>query len=265
MKHLTLSTILLLTCAINCFAQFGADYSSYGFNFINDTYNEGLKNWTGNSITDANKFRLYQQDLLNNYALELKPINETLSINYDDSGYMDLNPCAFKINLRIKINQYSGNNDQLSFLLFTGSKKVELEFLSAGIYYTNSSNNSTLITSAAPLNEWITYSISLNSCTESARLMVENDGANIYTLDLPDDSTPQNINLSATTDGNTPFLAEFDHIFIYSDPIKWWLGPSIAFVDDTPADIQHFLRGMYFVSFRNITSGQKAYKIIVKQ
>ena len=72
MKHSAFTLIMFLTFSLNCFSQFGADYSSYGFNFINDTYNEGLKNWTGNFINDTNKFYLYKKDTLNNYALELK-------------------------------------------------------------------------------------------------------------------------------------------------------------------------------------------------
>lgn len=59
---------------MNCNAQFGADYSSYGFNFVNDKYNKGLNNWTGNNVSDTTKFHVYQQDSTNNYALKLKPI-----------------------------------------------------------------------------------------------------------------------------------------------------------------------------------------------
>lgn len=274
MKHSAFTLIMFLTFSLNCFSQFGADYSSYGFNFINDTYNEGLKNWTGNFINDTNKFYLYKQDTLNNYALELKPINETLSINYNDSGYMDLNPCSFKINLRVKINQYSGNNDALSFILFTGVKKVQLEFTSNGIYYTNSTNYSEFITSLAPIDEWVTYSIALNSCSENATLMLENDISNTYILNLPDNLTEQNIKIAATTDGIESFSSEIDHIFIYSNPIKWWLGTSSDFIDDTPAgytgttgDRQHFLslpngekigvneNGGGYITFTELTAG----------
>ena len=81
---------------------------------------------------------------------------------YDDSGYMDLNPCSFKIIIRVRIKQYSNNNDKLSFILFTGAKKVQLDWTIDGIYYTNSASNSTLIKTAAPIDEWITYSIALD-------------------------------------------------------------------------------------------------------
>jgi len=267
--------LIFFTASLSSYSQFGADYSSYGFNFINDTYNEGLKNWTGTNINDTSKFNLYKQDTdLNNYALELRPISETLSINYNDSGYMDLNSCAFKINLRIKINQYSGNNDALKFILFTGAKKIQLELTSDGIYYINDMSNLELIAPSAPINEWITYSIGLDDCSENATLMLENDTLNTYTLNLPNDTTEQNINIVASTDGNTVFSSEFDHIFIYSNPIKWWLGPSSAFVDDTPAgyagttgDRQHFLslpngekigvneNGGGYVTFTELTPG----------
>ena len=272
MKKSVLILIAIVTLSLNCLAQFGADYSSYGFNFINNNYNEGLKNWSGDRINNENKFHIYKQDTLNNYALELRPVNETLSINYDDAGYMDLNPCSFKINIRVKINEYSGDNDKFSFLLFTGAKKVELELTSNGIYYTDNTNNSILLTDAAPTNEWITYSIALDECGESGTLMLENDAANLYTLNLPDDTTPQNINLAASTDGT--FLAEIDHLFIYSNPIKWWLGHSTVFVDDTPegyqnttGDRQHFLslpngeriglneNGGGYITFTELTPG----------
>ncbi|GAL81909.1 hypothetical protein JCM19274_2893 [Algibacter lectus] len=272
MKHIIL--LAILTCSLNCFPQFGADYSSYGFNFVNDTYNDGLKNWTGNNINDSSKFNLYKQDVQNNYALELKPVNETLSINYNDFGYMDLNPCAFKINIRVRVNQYSGDTDKLSFSLFTGAKKVELQFTSSGIYYANSTNTLEFITSAPTINQWITYSLALDSCSSSATLMLENDAANSFTLNLPDNTTAQNINLEAFTDSNTTFSSEIDHLFIYSNPIKWWLGPSTAFVDDTPAgytnttgDRQHFLalpngekiglneNGGGYITFTELTPG----------
>lgn len=248
MKKLSLTLITLLGFSMNCFSQFGADYSSYGFNFINDRYNEGLKNWTGNNLNDTTKFHIYKQDSLNNYALELNATNETLSINYRDSGYMDLNPCSFKINLRAKINHYSGNNDTLRFTLFTGAKKVQLEFTSNGIYYINSANNLQLIRPIPAANQWVTYSIALDSCGGSGTLMLENDTANIYSLNLPNNTTAQNINLAATTTGVSSFSAEIDHLFIYSNPIKWWIEHSTPFVDDTPAgytgttgDRQHFL------------------------
>ena len=274
MKKLTLILFTLLIISSNCFSQFGSDYSSYGFNFVNDTYNEGLKNWTGNNINNTNKFYIYKQDEKNNYALELKPVNETLSINYNDSGYMDLNPCSFKINIRVKINNYSGNNDALSFTLFTGSKKVLFELTSNGIYYTNSANNSEFITSLAPIDKWVTYSIALDSCNENASLMLENDTTNVYQLNLPDDTTEQNINIAATTNSNESFSTEIDHLFIYSNPIKWWLGASTAFINDTPAgytgttgDRQHFLslpngekigvneNGGGYITFTELTPG----------
>ena len=274
MKHLNFILIPFLLTSFSCLAQFGADYSSYGFNFIDDANNQGLKNWTGNTIDDTNKFHIYKQDELNNYALELKPVNETLSINYNDFGYMDLNPCAFKINIRVKINQYSGNDDALTFTLFTGAKKVEIDFKSNGIFYTNSSNTSELITTAAITNQWVTYSIALDSCNDMASIMLENDATNSYTLSLPDNTTAQNINLAATTNGTAPFTSEIDHLFIYSNPIKWWLGPSTAFINDTPAgyigttgDRQHFLslpngekigineNGGGYVTFTELTPG----------
>lgn len=272
MKHIIL--LAILTCSLNCFSQFGADYSSYGFNFVNDTYNDGLKNWTGTNINDSSKFNLYKQDAQNNYALELKPVNETLSINYNDFGYMDLNPCAFKINIRVRVNQYSGDTDKLSFSLFTGAKKVELQFTSSGIYYANSTNTLEFITSAPTINQWITYSLALDSCSSSATLMLENDAANAFTLNLPDNTTAQNINLEVFTDSSTTFSSEIDHLFIYSNPIKWWLGPSTPFVDDTPAgytnttgDRQHFLalpngekiglneNGGGYITFTELTPG----------
>ncbi len=272
MKHIIL--LAILTCSLNCFSQFGADYSSYGFNFVNDTYKDGLKNWTGTNINDSSKFNLYKQDVQNNYALELKPVNETLSINYNDFGYMDLNPCAFKINIRVRVNQYSGDTDKLSFSLFTGAKKVELQFTSSGIYYANNTNTLEFITSAPTINQWITYSLALDSCSSSATLMLENDAANAFTLNLPDNTTAQNINLEAFTDSSTTFSSEIDHLFIYSNPIKWWLGPSTPFVDDTPAgytnttgDRQHFLalpngekiglneNGGGYITFTELTPG----------
>jgi len=249
LKQLTLNTILLIAFSVNCFAQFGADYSSYGFNFVNDTYNDGLKGWTGSNLTNPS-VDIYRQDALNNYALRLNPTNETLNFNYDDCGYMDLNPCTFIVNLRVKVNQYTGSNDKLSFLLFSGAKKVELDLTSSGIFYTNNANVSTQIPGAPipPINQWQTYTINVNGCTGNATLMIENDGTNLYPLNLPNDSSPQNINLSASTDAATPFSAEVDHLFIYSEPVKFWLGQSTAFVDDTPAgyqnttgDRQHFL------------------------
>ncbi|MFK8058068.1 MAG: T9SS type A sorting domain-containing protein [Saprospiraceae bacterium] len=248
MKSLLLSLFALLVLATSCYSQFGADYSSYGFNFVTDTHNEGLKHWTGSNTSDTSKFQLYKQDSLNNYALALKPIGETLNINYRDAGYMDLNPCSFVITLRARINAYSGSNDTLRLTLFTGSKKAQLELTSSGINYINSVNLSEQLTPVPATNQWVTYTLSLNSCSESASLVLENDRATAYTLALPDDTTPQNIDLVATSDGTAPFSAEIDHLFIHSNPIKWWLENSTTFIDDTPAgyigttgDRQHFL------------------------
>ena len=162
---------------------------------------------------------------------------------------MDLNPCSFTINWRAKVNSYSGNNDNLNFQLFSGAVKVDLELTENGIFYTNSANMSTLISpTPPPVSEWKTYTISVNSCSGNASLMIENDATNIFPLNFPTDTSPQNINLAASTDGPTPFSAEVDHLFIYSDPVKTWLGQSTAFVNDTPAgyqnttgDRQHFL------------------------
>lgn len=273
-KQFVLTLVVLLSFSLNGISQFGADYSSYGFNFVNDTYNEGLKNWTGVNITDTNKFHIYKQDSLNNYALELKPSNEKLSINYRDSGYMDLNPCSFKINLRVKINQYSGNNDTLNFSLFTGAKKVAISFTSTGIYYINNSNVYEYITTPAVINQWVTYSIALDSCGRIGSLMLENDGANTFPLNFPNNTSSQNINVSTSTNGTSSFSSEIDHIFIYSNPIKWWLGPSSTFIDDTPSgyigttgDRQKFLslpngekigvneNGGGFITFTELTPG----------
>ena len=221
MKQIILNTILLLTFSINTFAQFGADYSSYGFNFINDNFNNGLKGWTGSTLADPS-VNIYRQDpTLNNYALQLTPTNEVLNFNYSDCGHMDLNPCSFTINWRAKVNSYSGNNDNLNFQLFSGAVKVDLELTENGIFYTNSANMSTLISpTPPPVSEWKTYTISVNSCSGNASLMIENDATNIFPLNFPTDTSPQNINLAASTDGPTPFSAEVDHLFIYSDPVK---------------------------------------------
>lgn len=274
MKKSYFIVFTLLITSIKCLSQFGADYSSYGFNFINNTYNEGLKNWSGNNLNDTSKFHIYKQDSLNNYALELKPINETLSINYWDAGFMDLNPCSFKINLRVKINHYSGNNDSLIFTLFTGTKKVQLEFTSNAISYINEANISEILTLAAPIDQWITYSIALDNCNGNATLMLEDDIVNAFTLHLPNHTDAQNINLSASTYGENSFIPVIDHLFIYSNPKKWWLGPSSTFIDDTPAgysgttgDRQHFLslpngekigvneNGGGFITFTELTPG----------
>ena len=275
MEKNILSLSIFMIAVINCSAQFASDYSSYGFNFVNDTYNEGLRNWKGDNINDTSKFNIYKQDeLLNNYALELIPTNETLSISYDDFGYMDMNSCAFKINIRVKVNEYSGGNDALSFIVNTGGKKIDLKFTSNGIQYTNANNILEQVTESIPENEWKTYSIALNSCSESATLMIENDAVNTYQLNFPNDVTGQKIELTASADGATSFSSEIDHFFIYSAPIKWWLGASTNFVDDTlegytgtTGDRQHFLslpngekigineNGGGYVTFTELTPG----------
>ena len=105
------------------FAQFGADYSSYGFNFVHDSYNDGFGGWQGSEIGNPLNLNIYKQnDTLNNYALEMKVQNQTIQISYDDSGYMDLNPCSFVINLRLNLTQYTGGQDRFSFKLQTGAK-----------------------------------------------------------------------------------------------------------------------------------------------
>jgi len=229
------------------FAQFGADYSSYGFNFVNDEFNEGLGGWEGTEVGNSSKFDIYKQnDTLNNYALELKAINQTIQINYDDTGYMDLNPCSFIVNLRLNLTQYTGGQDRFSFKLQTSEKLVNIQFQNDGIYYLDESNNTSLITTAPIANEWLTYTISLNDCGDMGGLMIENDSTNIFPLNFPNDSSPPSIELSAFTDSNTEFKAEVDHLFIYSNPIKWWLGPSVVYDDETnfegtTGDRQHYL------------------------
>ena len=229
------------------FAQFGADYSSYGFNFVNDTYNNGLGGWQGTEIGNAARLNIYKQvDTLNNYALEMKAINQTVQISYDDTGYMDLNPCSFIINLRLNLTQYTGNQDRFSFKLNTGAKLLDIQFQNDGIYYLDDNNNTSLITSAPAENQWFTYTISLDECGVVGEFMIENDSTNIYSLNFPDDNSAQAIELSTYTDSNTEFKAEIDHFFIYSNPIKWWLGPSVAYGDEnnyigTTGDRQHYL------------------------
>lgn len=248
MKQTILALSFFMIAIIKAYPQFAADYSSYGFNFVNNTYNEGLKNWSGSDTSDTSKFNIYQQDNYNNYALELIPTNETLSINYDDFGYMDMNSCTLKINIRVKINEFSGNNDALSFILYTGAKKVDLKFTSDGVQYTNNENNLEQVTESIAIDEWKTYSIRIDGCINEATLMIENDSVNTYQLNFPDDTTSQNISIIASTDGEASFSSEIDHLFIYSGPIKWWLGSSSEFLDDTPegyegttGDRQHFL------------------------
>ena len=153
------------------FAQFGADYSSYGFNFVNNTHNEGLGGWEGTEIGNSAKLNLYQQvDTLNDYALEMTAQNQTVQINYEDSGYMDLNPCSFIINLRLNLTQYTGNQDRFSFKLQTGAKLLDIRFQNDGIYYLDNNNTSSLITSAPVENQWLTYTISLDECGVVGRI-----------------------------------------------------------------------------------------------
>jgi len=105
------------------FAQFGSDYSSYGFNFVNDINSDGFGGCQGTEIGNTAKINIYKQSTtLNDYALEMKAQNQTVQISYDDTGYMDLNPCSFVINLRLNLTQYSGNQDRFSFQLQTGKK-----------------------------------------------------------------------------------------------------------------------------------------------
>ena len=229
------------------FAQFGADHSSYGFNFVNDIHNDGLGGWQGVEIGNTSKLNIYKQnDTLNDYALELKAINQTIEITYDDAGYMDLNPCSFVINLRLNLKEYTGSQDRFSFKLKTGEKLVDIQFQNDGIYYLDGNNNATLITTVPLANEWFTYTISLNDCNSIGSLMIENDDTNIFPLSFPNDTSTPFIELSAYTNSNTEFKAAIDHLFIYSNPIKWWLGPSVAYGGEndyigTTGDRQHFL------------------------
>jgi len=253
MNHISLSrkTSLLVICIwiipIFSFAQFGADYSSYGFNFVNDINNDGFGGWKGTEIGNTQFLNIYKQnDTLNDYALELTAINQTIQINYDDAGYMDLNPCSFIVNLRLNLTQYTGDQDRFSFKLQTSEKLVNIQFQNDGIYYLDDSNNTSLITTAPIANEWLTYTISLNDCGDVGGLMIENDSTNIFPLSFPNDNSPPSIELSAFTDSNTEFKAEVDHLFIYSNPTKWWLGPAVVYdgednVEGTTGDRQHYL------------------------
>jgi len=104
--------------------------------------------------------------------------------------------------------------------------------------------------------------------------MLENDTTSTFALNFPNNTSSQNINISSTTDSTNPFVSEIDHLFIYSNPIKWWLGPSTEFVDDTPVgyigttgDRQHFLslpngekigvneNGGGYITFTELTPG----------
>ena len=247
-----IKTILFLIFVFCCIpaltiAQFGAEYSSYGFNFVNDTYNNGWNGWQSDDLGDTLKLKIYKQvDTLNNYALELKAQNDTLQMAYDDSGYMDLNTCSFVINLRLNLTQYTGNQDGFTFRLNTGAKLIDIQFTNTGIYYVAGSSNTTYITAAPTANQWLTYTISLDSCSTIGDLMIENDDANSFPLTFPNDTHSPSIQLFNYTNGNAVFKTEIDHLFIYSDPIKWWLGPSTPYVDEnnyigTTGDRQHYL------------------------
>lgn len=240
MNHINLNTkktllkIGIWMIPMLSFAQFGADYSSYGFNFVDDTYNVGLGGWQGAEIGNTAKLNIYKQSpTLNNYALEMKAQNQTISINYDDTGYMDLNPCSFVINLRLNLTQYTGNQDRFSFKLLTGAKLVDIQFQNDGVYYLDNNNVTTFITAAPSANQWFTYTISLDACGSMGSLMIENDDTNVLPLSFPDDTSTPSIELSTYTNSSTEFEAEIDHLFIYSNPTKWWLGPSLPYVDET--------------------------------
>ena len=239
--------IWILMIPICSFAQFGAEYSSYGFNFVKDTYNEGLRGWKGTEIGNTTKLNIYQQSAtLNDYALEMKAQKQAVQISYDDTGYMDLNPCSFVINLRLNLTQYTGHQDGVSFKLRTGAKLIDLQFQNNGIYYLDNNNNTKLITTAPAENQWFTYTISLDGCNAIGGLMIENDDTNIFPLNIPNDNSTSSIELSTYTNSSNEFKAEIDHLFIYSNPIKWWLGPSVPYNDEdnyegTTGDRQHFL------------------------
>ncbi len=228
-------------------AQSSAEYSSYGFNFVNDSYNDGLGGWQGTEIGNTLNLNIYKQnDTINDYALEMKAQNQTVQISYDDTGYMDLNPCSFVINLRLNLTQYTGNQDRFSFKLNTGEKLIDIQFQNDGIYYLDDNNNTSLITIAPVANEWFTYTISLEDCSAIGSLMIENDDAKTFPLSFQNDSSMPSIELSTSTNSNTEFKAEIDHLFIYSNPTKWWLGPSVPYGDEsdfigTTGDRQHFL------------------------
>ena len=247
-----INTILLLIFVYCCVpiltvAQFGAEHSSYGFNFVNDANNNGWHGWQSNNLGNNSKLGIYKQSTtLNNYALELKAQNDTVQMTYDDSGYMDLNTCSFVINLRLNLKYYTGNQDGFTFRLNTGAKLIDIQFKNTGIYYTDGSNNSTYITAAPTANQWLTYTISLDSCSAIGDLMIENNDVNSFPLTFPNDTQSPSIELSNYTDGNAIFETEIDHLFIYSNPKKWWLSPSTSYVDEsnypgTTGDRQHYL------------------------
>jgi len=243
----TLLIFCILIIPLFSFAQFGADYSSYGFNFVNDTHNDGLGGWQGADIDNTARLNIYKQSTtLNDYVLEMIAQNQTVQISYDDTGYMDLNPCSFVINLRLNLTQYTGGQDRFSFKLQTGAKFIDIQFQNDGIYYLDNNNNTTFVTTAPVANQWLTYTISLDGCSAVGGLMIENDDANIFPLNFPDNTSTSSIEMSAYTDSSTEFKAEIDHLFIYSNPIKWWLTPSVPYVNEnnyvgTTGDRHHFL------------------------
>ena len=237
----------LMSLPLFSLAQFGADYSSYGFNFVNNTHNDGLNGWQSDDLNNTSKVSMYNQSTTqNNYVLELKAQNDTVQMSYDDSGYMDLNSCSFVINLRLNIPQFTGNTEGFALTLYTGSKLVHLQFKDTGIYYLDDNNNYTYITAAPVINQWFTYTISLDSCSVDGELMIENDSTNLFALSLPNNTNSQSIEMYNHTTGGTVFEVEIDHLMIYSNPIKWWLGPSVVYVDEnnyigTTGDRQHYL------------------------
>ncbi len=241
--------LFIIFCIFPLFssAQFGADYSSYGFNFVDDTFNKGLEGWLGTEINNAAKVNIYKQSTtLNDYALELKAQNETIQISYDDAGFIDINPCSFVINLRLNIPSFTENQDAFIFKLRTGSKLVDIQFQNNGIYYLDANNNTTLITGAPTVNQFLTYTISIDDCGMLGSFMIENNPTNTFALDLPNETQSPIIELTTFTDSGTEFKAEIDHLFIYSNPIKWWLGSSLPYGGEnnyveTTGDRHHFL------------------------
>ena len=255
MKLITPVLLLFLGLPAFCMAQFGADYSSYGFNFVNDTYNNGLRGWQGGAVGNTAKLSIYKQDPANrnNYALKFKAQNETVPITYNDNSYMDLNACSFVANLRLNIPQFTGNEEGFTFKLNTGTKLVLIRLSNTGIYYLNNNATYTYLAAAPPTNVFKTYTIALNSCSVAGTLMIENDQLNMLSLTLPDDTSPQSIEMSAYTTGNTQFEADVDHLMIYSNPKKWWLGSATPYIDETnyvgtTGDRQHYL---------NLPNGQR--------
>jgi hypothetical protein len=272
MQFKTIFTLILMSTSISSLAQFGADYSSYGFNFVNDTDNNGFDGWQSTNIANTAKLNIYKQSTVNNYALELKSQNDVVKMTYDDSGYMDLNPCGFVINLRINIPLFTGNQDEFTFKLYTGSKEINFQIRNTGIYYLDNTNSYAYITAAPAANQWFTYTISLDDCASNGELMIENDNSNLFSLSLPTNAASQSIELATTTNGATVFETEVDHLMIYSNPIKWWLGPATPYVNETnyagtTGDRQHYLslpngermgineNGGGYVTFTELTAG----------